>query len=267
MWTRAELKEKGKAAFKRNYWRCVLVALILWLIAGGLDSSSGNSNASSQSRNDQSITEYVEDEFLDFDDLEEVHHSSTLPESVKDTVEDTVLETLSPIPLLGFLTKAAFGMVVLAAALISLLLQIFVFNVLEFGGKRFFLQNAEKPAELKELLYGFDRSHYWNIVKICFFQKLYLFLWTLLLVVPGIVKYFEYYMIPYLLAENPNMTKEEVFARSREMMDGNKCDTFVLRLSFILWEMLSGLTFGIAGILFVNPYEMATDAELYRTLR
>ncbi|MDO4943344.1 MAG: DUF975 family protein [Lachnospiraceae bacterium] len=282
MWTRAELKEKGKAAFKRNYWKCVLVALILWLVAGGFNSSSGNSNSSLSRHDDQSITEYFEDEFLDsedydFDDgdsiidedfnIDEDYNQSTVQDTLKDTVQNSFFEKLSPIPLLRLLTKTAFGIIFLIIALIGLLLEIFVFNVLEFGGSRFFLQNAERPAELKEMLYGFDGSRYMNIVKICFFRKLYLFLWTLLLIVPGIIKNYEYYMIPYLLAENPDMTKEEAFAKSREMMDGNKWDTFVLGLSFILWEILSSITFGIVGILFVNPYEKATDAELYRRLK
>lgn len=276
MWTRAELKERGKAAFKRNYWKCVLAALILWLIAGGFDSSSGNSNSSLSSHDDQSITEYFADEFLDsedydFDDedyiIDEDYNQPAAQDTLKDAVQNTVFEKLSPIPLLRLLTKTAFGILFLIIALMGLLLQIFVFNVLEFGGSRFFLQNAEKPAELKELLYGFHSSHYMNVVKICFFQKLYLFLWTLLLIVPGIIKNYEYYMIPYLLSENPDMTKEEAFAKSKEMMDGNKWDTFVLGLSFILWEILSAVTFGIAGILFVNPYEKATDAELYIRLK
>ena len=63
-------------------------------------------------------------------------------------------------------------------------------------------------------------------------------------------------MIPYLLAEYPEMSMEEAFSRSREMMYGEKWNAFVLDLSFIPWFLLSGLTFGIVGIFYVNPYVM-----------
>ena len=60
------------------------------------------------------------------------------------------------------------------------------------------------------------------------------FLWSLLLIIPGIVKSYEYRMIPYLLADHPEMSKDEAFAASKAMIDGNKWDAFVLDFSFIL---------------------------------
>lgn len=74
-------------------------------------------------------------------------------------------------------------------------------------------------------------------------------------------------MIPYILAENENITTDEAFIRSKEMMDGNKWNAFVLDLSFIGWEILNAFTLGILGIFYVNPYIHQTDAALYDCLK
>jgi uncharacterized membrane protein len=100
-----------------------------------------------------------------------------------------------------------------------------------------------------------------------FFKLLYTFLWSLLFVIPGIIKSYEYRMIPYILCENPDIDKERVFALSRSMMSGVKWRVFVLDLSFILWDMLSVITGGIVGIFWVLPYKQATFAELYAAMR
>ena len=74
-------------------------------------------------------------------------------------------------------------------------------------------------------------------------------------------------MIPYILAENPKVQRKQAFKLSKQMMKGNKWNTFILDLSFILWEIASLCTFGLLNILYVNPYNSATLAELYITLR
>ena len=91
------------------------------------------------------------------------------------------------------------------------------------------------------------------------------------LVIAGIVmfaiKSYEYRMIPYLLAENPHFKEKEIFKLTKQMMEGNKWETFVLDLSFILWYFLSIVTLGLVAILYVNPYTEATKVELYAHLR
>ena len=89
----------------------------------------------------------------------------------------------------------------------------------------------------------------------------------MLFVIPGIVKGYEYRMIPYLLAEHPEMSTKDAFARSKEMMSGNKWKAFVLDLSFLGWKLLSLLTCGILSVFYVTPYEHATNAALYDALK
>ena len=74
-------------------------------------------------------------------------------------------------------------------------------------------------------------------------------------------------LIPYLLAEHPDMPKDQAFAISRQMMKGQKWNAFVLDLSFLGWSILSLFTLGILGLFYVNPYKYSTKAALYETLR
>jgi uncharacterized membrane protein len=74
-------------------------------------------------------------------------------------------------------------------------------------------------------------------------------------------------MIPYILAENPNITHEQAFDLSRQMMNGHKMDAFVLDLSFLGWCLLSVLTFGLVGLFWTSPYYYQAKAEFYRTIK
>ncbi|MDO4542375.1 MAG: DUF975 family protein [Bacillota bacterium] len=86
-------------------------------------------------------------------------------------------------------------------------------------------------------------------------------------IIGGFIKIYSYSMVPYILAENPLTPRREAFALSRRMMQGNKWRAFALDISFWYWYVLSSLTFGLAGLLYLNPYLTATGAELYMALR
>jgi len=165
------------------------------------------------------------------------------------------------------LTIIAIVIAAIIAIILGMALKILVFNPLSVGGYRFFVVNHDDKAQAKEVGYAFKSGYYWNIVKIMFLMGLYEFLWSLLLVIPGIIKSYEYRMIPFLLAENPAISAEEAFEVTKGMMTGNKMDTFCLDLSFIGWWILTGITFGILGIFYTNPYYCATNAELFFTLK
>ena len=148
-------------------------------------------------------------------------------------------------------------------ALVLLLIKIVVGNVVYVGGIRFFIQNRRENPSAGTIFFGFQNGNYGNIALTIFLKDLYTALWTLLLVVPGIIKHYEYRMIPYILAENPTMPREEAFQISRRMMMGQKMDVFVLDLSFIGWFILEKISFGLAGLFFVRPYYETVFAELY----
>ena len=264
MWSRAQLKDKAKVAFKRNYWMIVLVSAIFILLNGGGGSVSFTQNFSGGFESGyDSGSDYYDDSYGEIDgyypednmqnEQEDIFGSGSFAE-----------EFASVAGILGIVI-VIFLVVFMFALAIGFAVQAFVFNPLEVGGKRFFFRNLNEKASVKELLFAFE-NNYMNVVKTLFFRDLYIFLWSLLFVIPGIVKSYEYRMMPYLLAENPAMSKEEAFALSKQMMDGQKWDTFVLDLSFIGWELLSGLTMGILGFFYVTPYRNMTNAALYEGL-
>lgn len=147
--------------------------------------------------------------------------------------------------------------------LIVLVAKVFVGNLLKMGGYRFFILNQTAQPGIGTLLDGFRSGHYVNIVLTMFLRDLFTALWSLLLVVPGIVKYYEYLMVPYIIAENPAMDYKEAFQISKQMMDGEKMEAFIMDLSFLGWYLLSAVTCGLLAIFYVNPYVQASFAEMY----
>ena len=147
--------------------------------------------------------------------------------------------------------------------LIVLVAKVFVGNLLKMGGNLSFILIQSAQPGIVTVLDGFRSGHYVNIVLTMFLRELFTSLWTLLLVIPGIVKHYEYLMIPYILAENPGMDRKEAFQISKRMMDGQKMETFILDLSFLGWDILTVITCGMVGIFYASPYKQATFAELY----
>ena len=147
--------------------------------------------------------------------------------------------------------------------LIVLVAKVFVGSLLKMGGYRFFILNQTAQPGIGTLLDGFRSGHYVNIVLTMFLRDLFTTLWSLLLVVPGIVKHYEYLMVPYIIAENPAMDYKEAFQISKQMMDGEKMEAFIMDLSFIGWYLLSAVTCGLLAIFYVNPYVQASFAEMY----
>ena len=148
----------------------------------------------------------------------------------------------------------------------GILFTIFFINPLSVGLKHFFLVSGERKTDVQELFFVFRKGNYLNVVKIMFLRSLYLFLWSLLFVVPGIIKSYEYSMIPYLLAEDPTLDQQQVFRLTWEMTEGEKWNIFVLELSFFGWLFLGMMACGV-GVLFVEPYMEATYAELFLALK
>lgn len=275
MWNRAELKGKAKFSFKRNYWKSVLISLLLAFIVGGGGTGAGSfarGLSDGVSGSDESYTDDYDyddgdydDDYYDNESDDDIirDFSSGFAEGFQDGVSHGPSGT-------AFAALAIFGITFIIIFLILMsvviLLDVFICNPIEVGCKRFYVRNLNESAQVGNVGFAFD-NHYKNITKTMFFRDLYTILWTLLFIIPGIVKSYEYQMIPYLLAENPQMSREQAFAESKRMMSGQKWRAFVLDLSFIGWNILSAITLGILGIFYVQPYMDATHAALYEALR
>jgi len=149
--------------------------------------------------------------------------------------------------------------------LIIMALRIFIGYSLEVGGRRYFIKSVQSQDNKKCFRFGFDGGNYGGIVKTMLLTGVFIFLWSLLLIIPGIVKSYSYRMVPYILADNPNIGVKKAISLSNEMTMGHKFNMFVLDLSFIGWYLLGILALGI-GVLFVLPYDNATNTELYLVL-
>lgn len=285
MWNRAELKGKAKFSFKRNYWKSVLISLLLAFIVGGGGTGAGSfarGLSDGVSGSDESYTDdydyndgdydddsYDDDYYYDDDYDDESAYdiirdfSNGFAEGFQDGASHGHSGT-------AFAALAIFGITFIIIFLILMsvviLLDVFICNPIEVGCKRFYVRNLNESAQIGNVGFAFD-NNYKNITKTMFFRDLYTILWTFLFIIPGIVKSYEYQMIPYLLAENPQMSREQAFAESKRMMSGQKWRAFVLDLSFIGWNILSAITLGILGIFYVQPYMDATHAALYEALR
>ena len=137
---------------------------------------------------------------------------------------------------------------------------------LAVGTARFALNNREGRGNIEDLAIAY-KQNFGNVIVTMLLYHLFIALWAMLLVVPGIVKAYEYRMVPYILAENPDIDWHDAFALSKEMMNGQKMDAFMLDLSFIGWWLLTAMTGGVLGVFWTNPYYQQTCAEPYVTLR
>ncbi|MBR3630929.1 MAG: DUF975 family protein [Oscillospiraceae bacterium] len=148
----------------------------------------------------------------------------------------------------------------------SLAFQAFLGNVVRVGECKYFCDARNGDQSFGKLFDNFRNGNYMDTVKTMFFRSLYIMLWSLLFYIPGIIKAYEYYLIPYLLAENPHLDRNRAFEISKKTMDGEKWNLFVLGLSFIGWYLLGILACGV-GTMFVVPYYEATMAEFYTCMR
>ncbi len=123
---------------------------------------------------------------------------------------------------------------------------------------------AGAQPQVSDAFSGFD--DFWAAFKVTFFVGLFTFLWSLLFVIPGIIKSISYSMSMYILAENKGKGALECINESKAMTEGHKMELFVLGLSFIGWYLLVAVTFGIAAI-WVAPYMQATMTNAYNLLK
>ena len=231
MYDRKKIKQSAKASMKANYWPSVVAALIVGAFTKG-------AAASSASKTPQAVQN------------SELSHGAADPQFL--------------------VILAAILSVIAIAALLGGLINIFVGNVVKAGGAKFFTEsgrNAEDKGRVRKVFDYFSGGHYGNAVKVMFFKNLYIDLWLLLFIVPGVIKSLQYAMVEYILADDPEISYRDALSKSKEMMQGNKMRLFWLDLSFIGWDFLSILTLGLLQPFYVNPWRQQTKAAFYEALK
>lgn len=237
---RALLKQNAKNSFKRKYGESIVVALIMGFFSNSAFGYSFGDNGKYSA------------------DPEVYYEYSTGNASLEDAF-NAIPENFLEIYV---------GVFIAVITIVSLA-SIFLAPIFTVGGNRFFLKLRKGVhTGIGEVTGNFKDGNYWNIVKILFFRNIKIFLWTLLFIIPGIVKAYEYMLVDHILAVRPDLDSKTAFNMSKRLMDGYKGEAFILELSFMGWILLGAFfTCGILNLVYVNPYLFATMNEFYCYVR
>ena len=229
MWSIRDIKKKGRSALKRNYWRSVLVAALMFLLTT-VASKLTQIRSRSILRN------------VGFEPLHKMMPNEII--------------IITGIVIVGYMSIIVF------AALVKIICS----NALEVGGCLFFKNNAEGESA-KLTLIGEGFSDYAHVFVTLLLRDIFVVLWSCLGIFPGLVKGYSYRMVPYIVKDYPDLSETEVITLSRSMMDGNKWRTFLLDLTFVGWFFAGIVSYGMISVLWTYPYYENTIAALYLELK
>lgn len=303
MWNRKALKLQARRVFKPHYWRVIMVCLIAALITGEYGATLWAFNAYDASDMQEGVlkttiyttqrtnADIIEDlirmaieggEAADEQSPEpaprpegdgpqviQKNSRGVLASLVNNITQSgsIALGVVDSLSQMLFQGKTVLGFVALLGALVSFLWWFFVKNLLVVGERRFIMERLTYPdTGIRRVLLTVRVGKIWNTAKIMFMRSFYLALWNFT-IVGGVIKGYSYMLVPFILAENPAVSRKAAFSLSKTMMRGNKWRAFVLSLSFLPWQLLNICTFGVLNVLWVNPYMTAAEAALYKTLR
>lgn len=173
---------------------------------------------------------------------------------------DLISEWFGRMPRIVSLYLAVVGSFASVLSIVTLVLG----GVVQLGYAQYLLKQYDNQGgDVKDLFSKFDYFKQGFLQALL--RAIFVFLWSLLFIIPGIIKGLSYSMTPFIMAENPEMSARDAITASKELMNGHKADLFILGLSFIGWELLNALTMGI-GSIFLNPYINAAYAAFYRNI-
>lgn len=295
MWKIKELKRKARKVLKKNYWTALVVCFIIALLTGefgtsiiGLWQSEDSVDPTYIMRNEQviersnlekqNIISSNTNSLLDYSEKidEKMQVLTDMQQKILEMIranlnsatktQKYIFKIWDAIELFNFeQPEIATGLTL--TAIIAFVFTVIIADPLIVAGKRYFLKiRNEKTARMGEMKEIFKKGSWINVAITMLLRNIYNFLWYFT-IIGGVIKMYEYRMIPYILAENPKTNRKEAFKLSKQMMKGNKWKTFLLDVSFIVWNILSVFTLGLLNILYVNPYKATTNAELYVELR
>lgn len=308
MWSRKKLKESARISFRHNYWRCIIMCVILSFTTGIFTSPvtvlqeaerritdilwadennvmpdarpvpevTGEDMAQNAREGEKSNTDILR-EMLDGIEKRYVKNEDEVVKKYEgaigffanhiDSSDSFVYGVINALNQLFFRGSVGASVIILTGVLISILVWIFLKNILRLGGQRFFLENHRYySTDLKRIFLPFRVRNILNQAKIMLLKSVYQILWCFT-IAGAFIKPYSYLMVPYITAENPSVDSKTVFRLSRQMMNGNKWRAFVMRLSFLPWEIANLVTLGLVDFFYLNAYRTSAFTELYFELR
>ena len=179
------------------------------------------------------------------------------------TLQDTI-SSLDPSDMAGMMD--VYRKIMGASSLTSLASVFLLYPLLIGFTNTFRYLFVKGDNRLTENMFSITFKRYWHNVWGYLLMYIFIALWSLLFIIPGIVKVFSYAMTPYILEENPELSANDAIDRSRAMMKGHKFDLFYLYLSFIGWGILCIFTLGI-GFFWLGPYMYTSTAAFYEDVK
>jgi len=178
-----------------------------------------------------------------------------------------ILSILNVINNFAFGKRMASENILILSILVYLLIYIFVSTILNVGKSRYFLEHyTYQDTNVDKLLFVYYTKSIFNVGEVMLIRMLKQTLWYFT-IIGGFIKHYEYYMIPYILAENPNVNYKMAFKLSKEMTTHKKWKLFMLDVTFIPWYILGFLTFGLTNVFYFRPYKEMVKASIYLEYR
>lgn len=290
-WNRKRFKTDAKITLKNNYRILLVVCILLMLISNDFSetkeqltgflkttteetdslnrlNTNGNKRALNDFLNGLDRASRAKDHLVH--QVETYHPTRGVLASVFNSatgaggLSESVLNSANQIFFKG---KIGAGLIIILASLLKLAAFTFIGNVIFVGGRRIFLESRRYyDTDISRIFFPYQIKRALKVGLAMLRKSIYETLW-LLTIVGFFIKKYSYAMVPFILAENPDIGGKDAIELSRRMMNGYKWKLFVLDLTFLGWTFLSALTFGLVGICFLNPYQTATYAEVYMELR
>ena len=251
MYNRKTLKKNARYSIKKNYFHNVIVVFICTLLlTGGFNYTTKNvlhvpiENENNKIINNVKLSnsEIIEDLLGEVSEQKKVVKNlsekctrGVISYFINETTQKRsfTFSIMNGINKLVFEGKIGTSIIIFLSSVVFLIFSILFINTLEVGKNRYFLEERRYyKTKIDRLLFPYKVKKTFHIAYILFVKYVYQLLWNFT-IIGGIIKYYEYKMIPYILAENPTLSKKEVFKLSKELAYGNKWDLFCTDLSMI----------------------------------
>lgn len=292
---RKGMKANARKAYKRHYWMIVVICLFASVFGVAYSSSTWSVNASSpsatvqedgtaQSDNVSKVLEnlLVGDESqarrqVEHNQEQIVQNDTNAMMGRKRGVFASLLNSFSSGSVILSMADAANsivhndGVAVAVPIVVSLAVYLFVWPFVQQTYRvvmmRMLLEGRTyDKLPVSRFLYPITTRKWLSMAKVMLLENVFLFLWTFT-IIGAFIKPYSYRMVPYIVAENPNIGAREAISLSRRMMKGHKWECFVADLSFLGWWLLNLFTLGLSGIFYSNGYNAAFFVEYYVHVR
>lgn len=305
MLKRKEMKKRAKQVVKKHYWLLLILCLGMALFGTEFSStlnfvrtertemdSNTKENKNAIQYNSRLALDDILNDALDghIDEayrlannlkLEEITQNSTVQKGIvlgrsRGILADLVnnitsgyflVVLLSAIESLGLSKNIIIALFIILSAIVLFLVWMFIKNVLQTILRRMVLEcRLYDKVPFQRILFLAKVKKWCKVAVTLAMKVLFQTLWACT-IIGGVIKRYSYYLVPYIVAENPDIGWKEAITLSRKMMGGYKWECFKLEMSFLLWDMAGFLTLGISDLFYTNAYKIATYTEFYIQVR